>query len=379
MSGLQSDVCVVGAGIVGLAHAFEARARGLSVTVVEQDERAVGASVRNFGHVIVTGMADGEPMQVALAARERWLELGPRAGLDVRETGSLIVARADDELALMEAIASDPARCARIVGPAEVAQLAPIPCDELVGALHCGLDVRVDPRRAVAALAALLADDPGVRILWSTRVHAVDEGVVSSTAGTIRAPLVIACPGPRQDWLGALAPTRDGLTRCKLQMLRVRAPANRRYGPALLTGLSLLRYPGFSERPGADRLRARLAAEVPELIEAGIHLIVTQLPGGDLLIGDSHEYGRTISPFGDERLDELLLAQARRLLGAERLDVLQRWHGIYPSAAGDPFLVQTPLPGVAIVEIVAGIGMTTALGLAPRTFQALGEVVATVA
>ena len=188
--------------------------------------------------------------------------------------------------------------CARIVRPAEVAQLAPIPCDELVGALHCGLDVRVDPRRAVAALAALLADDPGVRILWSTRVHAVDEGVVSSTAGTIRAPLVIACPGPRQDWLGALAPTRDGLTRCKLQMLRVRAPANRRYGPALLTGLSLLRYPGFSERPGADRLRARLAAEVPELIEAGIHLIVTQLLGGDLLIGDSHEYGRTISPFG---------------------------------------------------------------------------------
>jgi FAD dependent oxidoreductase TIGR03364 len=379
MSALESDVCVVGAGIVGLAHAFEARARGLSVTVVEQDERAVGASVRNFGHVIVTGMAGGEPMQVALAARERWLELGPRAGLDVRETGSLIVARADDELALMEEIASDPARGARIVGPAEVAQLAPIPCDELLGGLHCGLDVRVDPRRAVAALAALLADDPGVRILWSTRVHEVDEGVVLSSAGTIRAPLVIACPGPRQDWLGALAPARDGLTRCKLQMLRVRAPANRRYGPALLTGLSLLRYPGFSERPGADPLRARLAAEVPELIEAGIHLIVTQLPGGDLLIGDSHEYGSTISPFGEERLDALLLAQARRLLGAERLDVLQRWHGIYPSAPGDPFLVQTPLPGVAIVEIVAGIGMTTALGLAPRTFQTLGEVVTTVA
>jgi D-hydroxyproline dehydrogenase subunit beta len=379
MSALESDVCVVGAGIVGLAHAFEARARGLSVTVVEQDERAVGASVRNFGHVIVTGMADGEPMQVALTARERWLELGPRAGLDVRETGSLIVARADDELALMEEIVSDPARGARIVGPAEVAQLAPIPCDELLGGLHCGLDVRVDPRRAVAALAALLADDPGVRILWSTRVHAVDEGVVSSSAGTIWAPLVIACPGPRQDWLGALAPARDGLTRCKLQMLRVRAPANRRYGPALLTGLSLLRYPGFSERPGADRLAERLRGERPELIGAGMHLIVSQLPDGDLLLGDTHEYGDTVSPFGDERLDELLLAEARRLLGAERLEVVQRWHGIYPWAPGDPFLVQLPRPGVAIVEIVAGIGMTTALGLAPRTFQALGEAVAAVA
>ena len=48
MGALESDVCVVGAGIVGLAHALEARARGLTVTVVERHERAVGASVRNF-------------------------------------------------------------------------------------------------------------------------------------------------------------------------------------------------------------------------------------------------------------------------------------------------------------------------------------------
>jgi len=380
MGALESDVCVVGAGIVGLAHALEARARGLTVTVVERHERAVGASVRNFGHVIVSGMAAGEPLRVALAARQRWLELGRRAGLAVLESGSLIVAREPDELELLEAVAADPARRARMLDRRRTAELAPIPCEGLLGALHCELDVRVDPRQAVAALAALLEADDDARVLWRTRVHEVHDGGAETSAGPIRAPLVIVCPGPDHDWLaGVLAPARPGLTRCKLQMLRVRAPWGRACRPALLTGLSLLRYPGFSERPGADRLAARLADQVPEIVRAGIHVIVTQLPGGDLLIGDTHEYGSTVSPFGDERLDELVLAQACRLLGAERLDVVQRWHGVYPSAPGDPFLIERPLPGVAIVEIVAGIGMTTALGLAPRTFAELGEPVAAAA
>jgi hypothetical protein len=154
-------------------------------------------------------------------------------------------------------------------------------------------------------------------------------------------------------------------------MLRVAAPAGRRYRPALLTALSLLRYPGYSEQPGAEALRARIEAERPELMAAGVHLIVTQLSDGDLLLGDTHEYADSVSPFGDERLDDLVLSEARRLLGAEALAVRQRWHGVCPSAPGHPFHIAEPLPGVAVVEVVSGVGMTTALGLAPRTLDAL--------
>jgi glycine/D-amino acid oxidase-like deaminating enzyme len=154
-------------------------------------------------------------------------------------------------------------------------------------------------------------------------------------------------------------------------MLRVAAPGGRRYGPALMTGLSLLRYPGFTAAAGSDRVRDRIGNERPELVAAGIHLIVTQLPDGDLILGDSHEYGETVSPFAEERVDELLLREAARLLGASRLQVRQRWQGVYPTAPGDPFLVADPLPGVRVV-VVAGVGMTTALGLAVRV---LGELV----
>lgn len=372
---IETDVCVVGAGIVGLAHAFEARARGLSVTILDRSDRAAGASVRNFGHVIVSAMADGAVLECALAARERWLALGLRAGLQVHETGTVIVARAEDELAVMAQIADDPRRGARLITVRDIGRLAPIPTAGLVGGLHAALDLRVDPRRATAALASLLDEDAGAQLLWNAPVHAVASGAVQSTVGEVRAPVVIVCPGPDHDWLGPeLSLGRPGLTRCKLQMMRVAAPGGRRYGPALLTALSLARYPGFSVRPGAAELSARLSEERPELTRAGIHLIVTQLPGGDLLLGDTHEYGHTVSPFGDERLDELVLAEARRLLGVDGLEVRERWHGVYPSAPGDPFLTVSPLPGVAVVEVVSGVGMTTALGLAPRTFDALTDL-----
>ena len=293
---IDSDVCVVGAGIVGLAHAFEARARGLSVTVVDRSARAVGASVRNFGHVIVSAMAEGAVLDCALDTRERWLSLGRRAGLELHQAGTLIAARADDELAVMEGIAADERRGARLLSAREVGRLAPIPTGELVGGLHAGLDLRVDPRRAVAALAALLDDDPQARVLFNAPVHEIDPGLVRFTGGEVRAPLIIVCPGPEYDWLEPeLAPRREGLTRCKLQMLRVADAGRRALSPGAAHGaqpgpLSGLQRAARRRCPAReDRGRAARAAS-----SAGVHLIVTQLPGGDLLLGDTHEYGETV-------------------------------------------------------------------------------------
>lgn len=369
---IDADVCIVGAGIVGLAHAHEARARGLRVALLEAGERAAGASVRNFGHVFLSAMADGDALECARRARGRWLELGRRAGLEVLEAGSMIVARHEDELEVMAAAAGDERRGARLITATEAGRMAPIPTDGLLGALHGTLDIRVDPRGAVARLAALLEDDPEAEVVWSATVHEVTPGLVESVRARVRAALIVVCPGPAYDALAPeLVPAREGLTRCKLQMIRVAAPGGRTYRPALLTGLSLVRYPGFVAQLGAERVRTRLARERPELLAAGVHLIVTQLPDGDLILGDTHEYGDTVSPFGDESLDELVLAEARRLLGVERLEVRERWHGVYPVAPGAPFMVTRPLEGVRVVEVVAGVGMTTALGLAPRVLDEL--------
>lgn len=57
MSTQHYDVIVVGGGILGMAHAWAAARRKLSVAVLERSHQAQGATIRNFGQVLVTGQA----------------------------------------------------------------------------------------------------------------------------------------------------------------------------------------------------------------------------------------------------------------------------------------------------------------------------------
>lgn len=81
------DVVVVGAGIVGLAHAYHARTRGLSVAVIDHADRVAGASVQNFGHACITAQS-GVARDYARAGREHWLDLARKAGFWSAESGT---------------------------------------------------------------------------------------------------------------------------------------------------------------------------------------------------------------------------------------------------------------------------------------------------
>ncbi len=67
--GRHYDLAIVGGGIVGLGHAVAALRRGLTVAVLDRAPGPSGASVRNFGHLGVTGQ-DGEARAYAELARE---------------------------------------------------------------------------------------------------------------------------------------------------------------------------------------------------------------------------------------------------------------------------------------------------------------------
>lgn len=360
------DLVVVGAGIVGLAHAVEAHARGATVVVIERDDRAVGASVRNFGHGCITAQA-GEASDLARRGRSTWLRLGRAAGFRVDECGTLVVARAPEEMAALEQLAAQrgPDEVV-LLGPAEVN--ARVPAPDATGGAHLPLDLRVDQRAAAGAIAGWLEQQPGVTVQWGNPVLGVEPGLVRTGRGDVRAERVVVCVGHDVDRVLPAVADAAGLRRCLLQMLQVRPPSGTRIEPAVLTGSSMLRYPALAATEGARALRHRWQDERPDLLDADVNHMLTQLPDGDLVVGDTHAYDRTPEPWSSERLDELMLAETRALLGLPELPVVRRWQGVYADAPGE-FLRAPVAPGVMAVSVTSGIGMTTAFGLAPAVLD----------
>jgi len=362
----HADLAIVGAGIVGLAHAVEAVQRGLSVVVVERDEHATGASVRNFGHGCITAQ-EGEALRYALAARATWLRLAKEAGFWLDDSGTVVVARADDERAVLTELARERGDQVVLLDASEITERVPVAA--AIGGAWFPLDVRVDAREAVHAIAGWLAAN-GVRFHWGTTVHTIEAGELGTSRGRITTPRTVVAVGHDVDRHFPQLAAQTGLRRCALHMLRVRNPHKRAIDPAVLTGFSMLRYEAFAACPTQPVLRARIEREHPDLIAAELNLMFTQRPDGDLTIGDTHAYRTTLDPFNAEALDEQVLTQTAALLGVERLDVRERWRGVYASAP-QPFLVATPEPGVRVVSVTSGIGMTTAFGLAPDVIDDL--------
>lgn len=361
------DVAIVGAGVVGLAHAWHAVRAGLRVVVLERDEFAVGASVRNFGHVCTTAQS-GLAYEYALRARDEWLTLSTDAGIPVAANGTAVIARRPEELAVLEEFVGERSDDNVLLTPAQLAERLGFDAPGALGGAWLSLDLRVDAPTAIPAFAAHLAG-LGVDFHYRANVLGVETGRVVTTSGEVAADRVIVAVGHDVDRFFPGIAEEHGVVRCRLRMIEADAPAGVIVDPAVFTGTSLLRYDGFAETKAAEALRDALAREAPALGEQGVNLMFTQrLPhsasAGRLVLGDTHHYGVTETPFEDEASDELLLAEFRELLGTDRLTVRRRWRGVYASSPKGPYLVATPAPDVTAVSVTSGIGMTTALGLA---------------
>ncbi len=373
MPDLKADIAVIGAGIVGLAHALAAAKRGHRVVLFERTPQAQGASIRNFGMIWPIGQTPGPIHQRALRTRQTWLDLAPKADIWLAQTGSLHLAYANDEFAVLTefaALAPELGYSVELLDrDAVLARSHAVQPAGLKGGLWSATELCVDPREAIAALPDYLARECGVTLRFSTPVHHIDLPQIYTPAETWSVDRAIVCSGTDFESLYPQLFATSGLTRCKLQMMRTAPqPGNWRLGPMLAAGLTLRHYAAFKQCQTLAAYTQRIAAERPEFDQWGIHVMASQNGRGEIVIGDSHEYGWVIDPFDKPAIDQLILNYLQTFLAAPALHIAQRWHGIYAKHPDQADFIANPAPGVTIVNGVSGAGMTTAFGLAEEVF-----------
>jgi FAD dependent oxidoreductase TIGR03364 len=364
-------VVIVGAGIVGTMHAWQARRRGWEVHHLDRDVEPRGATVRNFGLVWVSGRAPGAELEAASRARELWGELGAEVpGVGFRPDGSLTLAQHPAEVAVLEQVVARgdaAARRFRLLDPAEVRRVNPAVRGEVLAGLHCAADAVVEPGRALPAVRARLADDGGYTFAGGRVVVDVAPGEVRDHLGhRWPADLVVVCPGAeRQGPMAELlrgAPVRP----VRLQMMQTE-PLGERLTTSLADGDSLRYYPAYGVPALAD-----LPPQAEVAARHRMQLLVSQRAGGELTVGDTHEYDEPFEFATSEEAYQHLADRLSSLLGRPLPPVARRWSGVYSQALDGALCHRAePLPGVVVVTGPGGRGMTLAPALAERTFASL--------
>jgi FAD dependent oxidoreductase TIGR03364 len=359
------DLAVVGAGIVGLAHALAAARRNLRVIVFDRDAQANGASVRNFGFVTVTGQQQGPCWRRAMRSRDIWADVAPKAGIEVVHTGLAIAVRRSEAVAVLEAFrAGEMGVGCEMLTPAQAVQRVPhLKQSALRAVLWSPHELRIETRLAIPQLADWLERSLGVTIRRQALVKAIEPDGVHTSSGRYRAKAVVVCPG--DDFLSLYSErlAAYALTKCQLHMLRLAPVGGARLGAAVMSDLGLVRYLGYSELPQAAALKTVLAREESAALTHGVHLIAVQSADGSLVVGDSHQYGQTPPPFAAQAVDQLILDEFHRVFDLPQVEVSERWTGIYASAADRLMLVDAPQDNVRTVIITSGTGASTAFAI----------------
>ena len=365
------DLAVIGAGVLGLAHAWAAARLGKRVVVIDRDAQANSASIRNFGFVTVTGQQAGPVWRRAMRTRRLWGVVAPAAGIPILHAGLLLTVRSPEAQAVVDAfLATEMGEACAWLDPADLARRLPIPpAPGVLGALHSPHDARVESRTAIPAVRAWLEAHHGVTFTASTAAIEVAPPVVRTSRGPVEAAAAVVCPGDDLVSLFPDAIAAHAVTRCRLSMLRLADPGFR-LPSAVMSDLGLIRYLGYAELPQAAALRARLDATHAEALANGVHLIVTQSADGTLVVGDSHHYAETPDPFAPQAVERLILDEFEAALGIPAPPVVARWTGTYSSAAG-PMFVDTPAPNTRLVMVTSGTGASTSFAIAE---EVIGEL-----
>jgi D-hydroxyproline dehydrogenase subunit beta len=334
------DVLVIGGGIIGCATAFELAVRGATVTLLEKDELAAGASGRNLGYLDTSK----DPVLAPLARRslERYLELTDDPPfpvfLDREPLGTLAVTMDEDEIDDLDLWA----RSARAVNvevehaDADAARsLEPALSPAVLHAFLLHEGHRVDPTAMTICLAALaraagatIAHHRPARrlVLDGERVTGVvtDDGVVTADvvvlaagpwSGALVRPLGVRLPiRSARGWLVHAAPERP-LIRHWIQSGARRS----------LKGNEV---PVAADEPGSLQVTVADFADAGE--QRDVSPMIQPAPDGSVITGTSREPSLATDSFDLEIPRRVARAAARLVPALADAPVVATWSGVRP-------------------------------------------------
>jgi FAD dependent oxidoreductase TIGR03364 len=308
-----------------------------------------------------------------MLSRSIYKEICTEAQIWHNEVGSLHVAYHDDELQVMaEYVEANQAyRDCALLNPSQTLKKSEaVNPNELKGALWSGEEMIVESRVAVGEIAKYLAEKYDVEFHWNTAINRIDHPKVISGTRTWQADEIFVCSGADFETLYPELFSATNITKCKLQMIRLVAqPDGWRIGPSLCGGLSMIHYPGFQVAPSLPQLKKRYEEQYAEYLQWGIHVMVSQNGGGELTIGDSHEYGLVHDPFDKAFINNLITDYLQTFANFKDWKLIQSWHGIYPKMMnGQTELIIEAEPGVTVINGLGGNGMTLSFGLCEQFF-----------
>lgn len=363
--GKKFDLVIVGGGIVGLAHAAYAAEAGKEVAIFERTPKAYGASIRNFGLVWPVGQPSGPLYERTMRSRERWLELSEKARFWCRKNGSLHLAYQEDEHNVLEGYAREFNKNVELLTPDQVSQYSDyVKKDGLISALWSPTEMSVNPKKAIYAITKWLDTFSNVSLFYQEEVQEVTTGRLITSKRECQAEQILICSGHDFQSLFPEVFAESGLIQSKLQMMRSYPIKNKEFGPTLCGGLTLTHYSSFAQCSGLEALRERFEKELPEHRKWGIHVMINQNDEGELVIGDSHEYGMGFDPFNKDEINTLILNYLATFLEMEEINIRETWYGVYSKHPEKTEFIADPIEGVRIVTGLSGAGMTFSFGLA---------------
>jgi glycine/D-amino acid oxidase-like deaminating enzyme len=344
---MDSDLIVVGCGIVGASIALTAQKAGLRTRLIESRFPGAGVSAAGMGHLVAL---DGSELALSARALVLWrkiLERDPER-FEYRRTGTLWVAENDSDLADL----AERHDRLRVVGvPCELrdaaglAQEEPALARDLAGGLLLAGDGIVYPPKAVHEFLTH-AVELGARIETGRRVTALlSDGVILEDERRLAGAVVIATGSAGSE----LLPELPLIPRKGHLVITETAP------PLIRHQIVEAGYTQGLDAPGG----------------LSIAMNVQPRPTGQLLIGSSRENGIS-DPLVSPDVTAAMMRRALRFLpGLNRLAITRIWTGLRPATPdGLPYIGRVPGRGAVWAAFGhEGLGITTA----PATAELLVE------